>query len=322
MGVSIYIWNDNWCNAILIGYNGWRYDFVPEYEALHFQNLQMMIRDTKLQATTTPGMNYTACYNQPFINVISLGAGKQSSYMLLTALEGAYKFKPDLAIFSDTGCEPDYVYSYVEWLKDYVKTKYNFDIVIVSAGNIVEDTLNYLQGKRKRVAALPLRLSGNGGLIMRQCTNDYKIAPLRKHLQTIRNGNKIRLWIGISLDEIERIKDSSVKYIENYYPLIEKQIRIDRIIHWFSENNMREPGKSACLICPFHSDNYWKMFKKQFPDEFEKACQFDDAIRNYPNLKRQTYLSKHLKPLREIDFSMQPSLFPELIEECNGLCGL
>jgi hypothetical protein len=265
---------------------------------------------------------YSTCYNQPFINVISFGAGKQSSYMLLTALEGAYKFKPDLAIFSDTGCEPDYVYSYMIWLKDYVKTKYNFEIVIVSAGNIVEDTLNYLEGKISRVAALPLRLSGNGGLIMRQCTNDYKIAPLRKYLQSIRNESKIRLWIGISLDEIERIKDSNVKYIENYYPLIEKQIRIDRIIHWFSENNMREPGKSACLICPFHSDNYWKMFKKQFPDEFEKACQFDDAIRNYPNLKRQTYLSKHLKPLRKIDFSMQPSLFPELIEECNGLCGL
>lgn len=282
----------------------------------------MQIENTSHKERQSPDMKAIQCYSQPFINVISLGAGKQSSYMLLTALEGAYKLMPDFAIFSDTGCEPDYVYSYVTWLKDFVKNKYNFDIVIVSTGNIVEDTLNYLEGKRSRVAALPLRLSGNGGLIMRQCTNDYKIAPLRKYLQSIRNESKIRLWIGVSLDEIERIKDSSVKYIENYYPLIEKQIRIDRIIHWFSENRMREPGKSACLICPFHSDNYWKMFKKQFPDEFEKACQFDDAIRNYPNLKRQTYLSKHLKPLREIDFSMQPSLFPELIEECNGLCGL
>ena len=200
----------------------------------------MIDNSTKLDLTTDAPLAGMQCYNQSFLNVISLGAGKQSSYMLLTALEGAYSSKPDFAIFSDTGCEPDYVYSYVEWLKDYVKAKYNFDIITVTAGNIVEDTLNYLQGKRKRVAALPLRLSGNGGLIMRQCTNDYKIAPLRKHLQTIRNGNKIRLWIGISLDEIERIKDSSVKYIENYYPLIEKQIRIDRIIHWFSENNTNQ----------------------------------------------------------------------------------
>jgi hypothetical protein len=259
--------------------------------------------------------------SQTFINVISLGAGKQSSFMLLTALEGAYKFKPDFAIFSDTGCEPDYVYSYVKWLKDYVKTKYNFDIVIVSAGNIISDTLNYLEGKRSRVAQLPLFLA-DGGFVMRQCTNDYKIAPLRKHLQSIRNGNKIRLWIGISLDEIERIRDSSVKYIENYYPLIEKQIRIDQIINWFRENGMREPGKSACLICPFHSDNYWKVFKKQYPNEFEKACKFDDKIRNYPKLKNKAYLNDRRKPLREIDFTQHPSLFPELIEDCHGLCGL
>jgi hypothetical protein len=42
---------------------------VPEYEALHFQNLQMMIRDTDLQITTEPGMNYIPGYNQPFILV-------------------------------------------------------------------------------------------------------------------------------------------------------------------------------------------------------------------------------------------------------------
>jgi len=40
---------------------------VPDYEALHFQNLQMMIRDTDLQITTEPGMNYIPGYNQPFI---------------------------------------------------------------------------------------------------------------------------------------------------------------------------------------------------------------------------------------------------------------
>ena len=50
---------------------------------------------------------------QPFLNVISLGAGKQSSYMLLTALEGAYDSKPDFAIFSDTCCEPEFTYQFL-----------------------------------------------------------------------------------------------------------------------------------------------------------------------------------------------------------------
>ena len=279
-------------------------------------NIQQKISDS-----TKNAIAYSHCYKLPDLNVISLGAGKQSSYMLLQALEGKFEYKPDFAIFSDTGCEPDYVYSYFEWLKEFVKNKYNFEIIVVSEGNLLNDTLDYIKGNRKRVASLPLRL-GSDGLIMRQCTNDYKIKPLRKHLQSVREKRKVRLWIGISFDEIERMRISNVKYIENYYPLIENQIRIDNIVQWYKSTNTPEPMKSACLICPFHSDNYWKRFKKVFPKEFKKACDFDDAIRNYPNLKSKAYLSKHLKPLKEIDFTYENSLFPELIEECEGLCGL
>lgn len=273
------------------------------------------------------------------LNVISLGAGKQSSYMLLNALDGKYRYKPDLAIFSDTGCEPKYVYSYVEWLKKYVKDKYNFDIIVVQKSNLQQDVIRYVKGEINRVAQLPFYLENkietftdedgceyisnvSGGIVMRQCTMDYKIAPLRSYLQSIRNKQKVRLWIGISLDEAERMKYSPVKYIEHYYPLVETGTRIDQIIYWFKNNNLREPGKSACLICPFHHDNYWRIFKQQFPKEFEEACTFDDIIRNYPKLKSKTYLSNHRIPLREIDFTIQASLFPDLIEECHGLCGL
>lgn len=236
------------------------------------------------------------------LNVISLGAGKQSTYMLLTALAGKYGIKPDFAIISDTGCEPKYVYDYLSWLTNYVKDKYDFDIITVTNGNIMSDTIAYLNGSRSRVATLPLRLGGSGGLIMRQCTNDYKIAPLRKYLQSVRDGKIVKLWIGISLDEIERIRTSNVRYIENFYPLIEKRITIDEIINWFHINDIPEPGKSACLICPFHSDKYWTVFKKQFPDEFEEACKFDDSIRKYPNLRSECYIHKKLIPLRDVIF--------------------
>lgn len=253
------------------------------------------------------------------LNVVSLGAGKQSSYMLLNALEGKFKYRPDLAIFSDTGCEPGYVYEYLEWLKSYVKKKHDFDIVTVSAGNLQQDIKEYLDGKRDRVATLPYFL-GNGGFMNRQCTADYKIAPMRKYFRTLKS--KIRLWIGISMDEMERMKLSPVKYIEHYYPLIENRISIDRIIDWYDIAGLPEPGKSACLICPFHSFGYWQLLKRQFPYEFLKACEFDSMIRDYPKFKAKAYLSDRRKPLREIDFSQHPTLFPELIEECHGLCGL
>lgn len=276
-----------------------------------------MINNRQSKACFIPRVNA-----KPFLNVISLGAGKQSSYMLLTALEGAYSSIPDFAIFSDTGCEPKYTYQFLEWLKIHVKTKYNFDIITVSKGNIMTDTIDYIEGKKAGNPQIPLRLGDGGGILNRHCTSDYKIAPIRRYLQSVRNGNRVRLWIGISLDEMERQKDSDVNYIEHYYPLVENRIRIDAIKEWFRVNDIPEPMKSSCLVCPFHSKQYWQVFKKNFPLEFEKACEFDDMIRNYPKLRSKAYLYKDLKPLREIDFTQQPSLFPELIEECNGLCGL
>ena len=255
------------------------------------------------------------------LNVISLGAGKQSTYMLLRALNGDFEFKPDYAIVSDTGCEPSYVYEYLEWLINYCKTVYNFDIIVVKKGDLTNDVIDYVQGKTKRVSQLPFFL-GDGGFIMRQCTPDYKIAPVRKKIQEIRGSKRVRLWIGISLDEQERVRISNVKYIDHYYPLVDNRITIDQIIQWFITNGVPEPGKSACTICPFHSHSYWQVLKKSYPLDFEKACVFDDAIRNYPKLRSKAYLSNKRKPLREIDFEQVPSLFPELIEECYGLCGL
>lgn len=252
------------------------------------------------------------------INVISLGAGKQSSYMLLNALEGRFKFNPDFAIFSDTGCEPDYVYQYLNYLKERTG---GFKIITVSRGNLMTDIEDYCKGKTNRVSQIPLHLD-NAGLVMRQCTADYKLQPIRNYLNSIRKKERVRLWIGISLDEIERVKDSPVKYIEHYYPLIENRISIDQIINYFETNKIPEPGKSACLICPFHSFEYWSQLKRFSGVEFERACQFDDLIRDYPKLNNRAYLSRFRKPLKDIDFSQHPSLFPELIEECHGMCGL
>lgn len=271
-------------------------------------------------------MTQNHCYNQPFLNVISLGAGKQSSYMLLTALEGAYKFKPDFAIFSDTGAEPSWTYDYLEKLKKYCKEKYDFDIVIVrnTETGLLIDTLNYINGNSKRVAMLPLRIKPDGHLMMRQCTQDYKINPLRRYLQKVRNGKKIKLWIGISIDEFERQKDSNVKYIENWYPLIENRISLFEIKKWFqSQSDIEEPGKSSCICCPFRSRKQWKYIKENFPNDYFIAEKFDNEIRNFPKIIGESFIHPDLKPLSEINYEdNQLRLFPELIEECYGLCGI
>ena len=49
------------------------------------------------------------------INVLSLGAGVQSSTMALMAAMGEITPMPDCAIFADTQAEPKSVYDYLDW---------------------------------------------------------------------------------------------------------------------------------------------------------------------------------------------------------------
>ena len=50
-------------------------------------------------------------------NVISLGAGVQSSTMALMAARGLITPMPDAAIFADTQDEPASVYRWLDWLE-------------------------------------------------------------------------------------------------------------------------------------------------------------------------------------------------------------
>jgi len=49
------------------------------------------------------------------LNIISLGAGVQSSTMALMAAHGEITPMPDCAIFADTQAEPKVVYTWLSW---------------------------------------------------------------------------------------------------------------------------------------------------------------------------------------------------------------
>ena len=256
-----------------------------------------------------------------FFEVISLGAGKQSTFMLIEALKGRFGVVPDAAVFSDLKSEPQFVYDNLARLKKYCFDNFKFQINIVSAGNLFENIIDYSSGKSIRESSPPFYLS-EGGMLKRHCTSNYKIRPIRQFVRKNRAGLKVRLWIGISLDEMERMKISDVKYITHFYPLVDNRITISEILEYFNNSDFQEPGKSSCVFCPYRSSSHWKIMKKNFPDDFEKACIMDDAIRNYPGLRSKAFLHRSLQPLRNINFSFENSLFPEMLEECSGLCGL
>jgi len=264
--------------------------------------------------------------------IISLGAGVQSSTMALMAAKGELP-KPDCAIFADTGYEPKNVYAYLELLKNILP----FPILKVNNGNIKEDIVEYINNG-KRMPNPPFftkdKTTGKKGMLMRQCTTDYKINPIRKKIRELCGVEKgkhfpkdkyVEQWIGISMDEIMRMKPARDKYILNTHPLIEMKMSRQDCINWMKKNEFPLPEKSACVFCPYHSDYFWNDMKKNNRSEFDEAVKIDKFIRNgNKNLTSELYLHRSLKPLDEVEFkkddkSKQIDMFNN---ECEGMCGV
>jgi hypothetical protein len=271
--------------------------------------------------------------------ILSLGAGVQSTTLLLMALHGELKPNPDCAIFADTGAEPERVYRHLEQL-EAIASSYGFPIYRASAGNLRLDLLQATSGYSRRVANPPFFVKGGApgnpqskGTLRRKCTGDYKIDVIiqairrlvldLKPRQHVPKGIQVEQWIGISLDEALRIKPSRKKYITNKWPLIERKMTRQDCLAWLKEKGYPEPPKSSCLFCPYHSNAMWREIKLHDPAGWQQVIEVDRAIRNgLPKVRGQTYLHHSLQPIDEVDFeSYHPADEISTFEnECEGMC--
>lgn len=266
------------------------------------------------------------------LTVISLGAGVQSSVMAIMAAKGEFP-KPDCAIFADTGYEPKKVYSYLEFLKKILP----YPVYVVSKGNIKKDMLDSIDnGTRFPTAPFftQAEITGKKGMLRRQCTADYKIVPIRKKIRELCNvgygkhfpkDKYVEQWIGISTDEIQRMKPARDKYILNRHPLIEAKMSRQDCINYLKKENIPLPEKSACIVCPYHNDAYWHFMKTERKEEFADAVEFDKNIRTGSrNVRDKLYLHRSCKPLDEVEFNKKENdnQLDMFNNECEGMCGV
>ncbi len=259
------------------------------------------------------------------MKVLSLGAGVQSSTLFLMMCYGEYE-KPDFAIFADTGGEPDGVYTHLEFLKKEGE-KHGLPLVVVQYGNLEEDMLKQRDGKR--FASVPLYLKnedGEEGSLRRQCTSEYKLRPMQKYIREElkkRGIKQAEMFLGISTDEVYRMKPSRVKYIKHRWPLIE-DLKMDRsdCLAWWSAKGMHRPPRSACVFCPFHNDNEWQRLKYEDKSGWDRAVKVDAAIREQSRIKGNCFLHRQMVPLDQVTFEGDTGQLDLFNQECEGMCGL
>ena len=218
------------------------------------------------------------------------------------------------------------------------------------------------------IPAYILNADGTKGIMGRQCTFSYKVEMLERNARAVAGSIAIRAWrkrhqqawdewkeskaegrvceswawdemqsdplivqwIGISLDEPQRMKPARQPWIKHRWPLIEAEMTRHDCKEVYRKENQPEPPRSACYYCPFHNDNEWRSIRDNDPVEFQKAVQFEKQLQGVKaitdNIKGIPFLHASLQPLGDVDFSTDTERGQGMLagfgNECEGMCGV
>ena len=267
------------------------------------------------------------------LRVISLGAGVQSTTMALMAAHGEIGPMPDCAIFADTGWEPAAVYKHLEWLEGVLP--YPLYRVRREGLDLGAAALTAVEGGAAGISLPPYHLKDPHGIIGKQCSKEFKTRPVQRKIRRllgVPEGGRAAFkeivaeqWLGISLDEAQRMKPCETSYIQSRWPLVEMRMTRRDCLKWMEETQYPRPPKSSCIFCPFKGSAQWRDMRDNAPEDWRRAVEFDAAIRpGFAGMKGTAYLHPDRVPLNQVDLSTaedrgQLNMFNN---ECEGMCGV
>jgi len=277
------------------------------------------------------------------LTFLSLGAGVQSSALALMAEKGEAP-KADHAIFADTGAEPQSVYEWLDWLEKQL----SFTVHRVKEKDGLTKSLEASAATGSRTANAPfytkmadfkevdgalVQVSEREGMLRRKCTREFKIKPIEDKIREILGvapgrrvpkGTMVISMQGISLDEIQRMRENPRHWGEFTYPLVDMRMTRHDCKLWMARNGYPEPPRSACVYCPYHSNTEWRHIRDNDPEGWLEAIRVDEMIRSgHQETEAELYVHQSLKPLASVDLRTDED-FGQMtfLAECDGMCGM
>jgi hypothetical protein len=268
----------------------------------------------------------TEMTNKEKISVLSLGWGVQSFTLAAMAALDEIE-KPDLVVFADTTHENASAYKLAEDFTSWLGERGVTVETVQAKSTQVESDKNEL-----RIPAFTKNIkTGEISQIGRQCTGIWKISPVRKLVSAKLKEHGLKktpdvaeMWLGITTDEWQRMRDADVKWVKNRFPLIERRMSRMDCITWLESKDLPVPDKSGCVFCPYMRTSYWEKSKRnQQSGDWQYAVEVDKSIRQAKRIQGyELFIHRKGLPLEDAvkiveDFGASQSTF----DECDsGFC--
>lgn len=240
------------------------------------------------------------------VNLISVSGGKDSTAMILNAIERGVEFQ---SVFADTGNEHPDVYEYLDYLRDALQieiqvAKADFTKQISKKAEFVKKhwAKHGVPSELVSAALEALKPTGNPFLDMciwkgrfpsakgRFCTEELKTIPVTEQvvLPIIRSGRGVRSWQGV------RRQESTKRATYDAHKLIDYGVWVYRpILDWTHEEvfaihrkhgikanplYMKGMGRVGCMPCIMCRKSELAEIARRFPEEIARLREWERIV--------------------------------------------
>lgn len=224
----------------------------------------------------------------------------QSVAIATLILQGKIK-KPDISIFVDTGREKS---TTLEYYNQNLASQFPITIIKAQDWLSPKDFDVIVEQENRKDVRIPAFTQN--GKMKGLCSGRWKVTAMRRFLRSIGVKNA-DILLGISADEIKRVRISDVGWLTNYYPLIDglfsqkysnltlKRLDCFKVIQDFG---LPPAPKSSCYICPNMKPKEWVNLPLT---DLEKAIAVEQDMqeRTRGHLRQMPYLTNTNLPLKQ-----------------------
>lgn len=237
--------------------------------------------------------------------VWSYGGGTQSIALALLIAAGRLP-RPERIIMADTGREASETWEYTaQYVAPLLAT---LGLTIEMAGHDLATVDLY---SHKGDLLMPA-FTGHGGQLSLFCSKEWKARVVQRYLRALGYGpaRPVTMWMGMSLDEIGRLRPGDYDWQDKAYPLVfDVPMTRGECRQLIRDYGWPDPPKSSCWMCPYRRNSQWARLRDAYPADWAAAVAMDTAIRER-DAAHDVYLHHSGQPLATADLSVPDE--PEL----------